>query len=190
MQKKQAKLPKKKLIFVLVGVCLATAAALFWVVSNEIAINQDRARFVNAEHEKTLIVEKLLGSLNGNALSTRDQNECFNTEQGPYDNGRLWCQVATVIKLNSSISFSNIGERYKVAAADLPGTPFYSSGAGLTERFWIVVPRGIPCNLSEISDQGKSYGGPTSNPFTNKDRPAIAITCADRARAAYYTYVQ
>ena len=92
--------PSKKVEAWIVTLGIVCLGLLIWFIVNAMQTAQDRARFVEVSKEKSQIASRLADSLGDNVVSTREQDECFNTEQGPWDNGYLWCQVATVIALH------------------------------------------------------------------------------------------
>lgn len=159
---------------------------LIWVIVNAVLVAQDRARFAEVSQEKSLIASRLADSLGNNVISTREQDECFNAEQGPWDNGNLWCQVATVLSLQHEIDFQETGKTYLAIgdAVSLKG----DSASGMFPEYWIEIGRSMKCQLEYKYADDRQEGGAMSIPFSGKERTALAITCADRARASYYPY--
>lgn len=166
---------------------LVCIGLLVWFFVSAVRIAQDRTRFEEVSKQKSLIASQLAKTLGGNVVSIREQDECFNAEQGPWDHGNLWCQVATVIDLKQDAELSRVGEEF-VVIAQTAGANSHSSGSGLAARFWYVGKEGVTCNLIAQDSMGREVGGATSDPFGAGAKPAVAITCADRARAAFYPY--
>lgn len=181
------KQPSKRVKAWIVTLGLVCLGLLIWFSVNAVQIAQDRTRFEEVSKQKSLVASQLAKTLGSNVVSTREHDECFNAEQGPWDNGRLWCQVATVIVLKQDAEFNKVGEAY-VAIAQAVGVNPHKSGSGLMARFWYVSKEGTTCNLIAQDGSGQEVGGATSDPFSQNAKPAVAITCADRARGAFYPY--
>lgn len=155
-------------------------------MAHQIGVNNDRKRFEEASKAKSAIVERLVNYLGDNVESTREQDECFNTEQGPWDNGRLWCQVATVVSLKGDVDYSSVAQQYvefghAFGWSDGSNKPFDGS--------WIEGSPVIKCQLVYQNSSGKTIGLATLIPFKPSEKVALAMTCADRAQASYYPYV-
>jgi len=176
---------RKTLIWLAVAAVLVLAS-IGWFVFEQLAIHNDRLRFEDASNVKTAVVNRLATYLGNNVVSTREQDECFNTEQGPYDNGRLWCQVATVIRLKADVDYNLLGMQLSTVAQQ-DGEVANSSGAGSTERFWLTL-KSMDCGIVMTTSRGVQYGSITKDVLSPIDKPAIAIACADRAMASYYPY--
>lgn len=178
--------PNRKTLVWLVAAAIVLLALIGWFVFEQLAIHNDRLRFEDAANVKTDVTNHLVTYLSDNVISTREQDECFNTEQGPYDNGRLWCQVATVIQLKRDVDYASAAQQYVKfgqASGWLTGTnePFTGS--------WIMKSKdGVKCQLIYRDGADKQVGLAASIPFTGEDHIALAITCADRAMAVYYPY--
>lgn len=126
--------------------------------------------------------------LDKNARSAKEQDECFNTEQGPYNHGRLWCQVATVIGLNKPIDYKNVGEKF-LMIANKYGKAFSSKQA--SDPYFGVIISGINCSFDYDDGNTQHYINAISRPFENNNTyPVIAISCADHAQSAYYPFTE
>src|SRR5690242_6142547 len=108
---KRLRIQKKYMILGALTALLAIGL-IWWMVAIQIARDRDYAKFQDTKQQKSLIVAKLQDYLGNNVVDTREQDECFNAEQGPYDHGNLWCQVATIINLQRDIRYSKIGDVY------------------------------------------------------------------------------
>jgi hypothetical protein len=178
--------PSRKTLIWLVAATVIVLAIAGWFVFEQLAVHNDRLRFEDAASVKTEVTSRLVTYLGSNVISTREQYECFNAEQGPYDNGKLWCQVATVIRLKRDVDYASVAQQYVKfgqASGWLTGTnePFTGS--------WIMKSKdGVKCQLIYRDGADKQVGLAASIPFTGEDHIALAITCADRAQAKYYPY--
>lgn len=192
MEKPQSKtrtkgkeLAKRKKILIFSGGFLALVVVFAgW---QYITIRQDDKRFAAVEQKKHRLAEGLKSELGGVVLASRDKNECFNTEQGPYDNGRLWCQTATIITLKQAVDYQTVARSY----IEL-GRPFGTANAlenTLFPKYYINMSEGLTCQLDYNDPDGKYQGGAMSKPFDDSDKPALAIACADRAKAKHYPFV-
>lgn len=149
---------------------------------------QDSKRFARVEKDGTVVTDKLVARLGNKVVDVQKKKVCFNTEQGPYDNGRLWCQVATVVKLNADVSYDEVGNWFIASVQTGKQTPGSSKNYGV-QRYWYDSGEGMTCKLSAIDSQGHEAGGSTRVPYDEGDKPAIAIACADRAKAKHYPYI-
>lgn len=175
---------QKSVIFTVLGLLLFGALTL--VVLQKISIKNDLARFQAVEKQKNQIVKQLTDYLGNNVVSTWESNECFNTEQGPYDNGYLWCQTATIIKLSSSVDYKVLGQEYsKIGSTE--GYKVTSTGDPFPS-YSLMTKQKISCEL-ESRDSGRDTGASRMAPFKGEEQSAAAITCADRAKAKHYPYV-
>jgi len=184
---RQGHISSRKNLVWLVGVAIVVLAIIGWFVFEQLAIHNDRLRFEDASNVKTAVVNRLATYLGNNVVSTREQDECFNAEQRPYSNGRLWCQVATVIRLKQDVDYASVAQEYikfGQASGWLTGTnePFTGS--------WVMKGQnGVKCQLEYQYSDGKQTGlVATRVPFRGVDHTALAIACADRAMASYYPY--
>jgi len=148
----------------------------------------DRKKFQSIEQKKTDVVGVLTASLGDKVTTTEDASLCFNTEQGPYDNGKLWCQAASKMRLNEDISFEELGSKF-ITAANEKGLET-GSEKGRLPRFWFDVDNGRYCELSLVNSSGEVFGGATQGLLTSKDSLTMAVACADRAKAKYYRYIE
>ena len=180
--------PSRRQLIWLIIVFLLIVGATGWLAINQIMIASDRTRFESVSKDKSLIASRLVATLGDNVISTREQDECFNAEQGPWDSGNLWCQVATVINLRADIDYASVGRGY----SDLGNALGLRSGStqGLFPEYWIETKEGMKCELESKASSSLRDGGARRIPFNNSEHIALAITCADRAREAFYTYDQ
>lgn len=139
----------KKRVFILVLAAFVVLTLIGWFVFERLAIHNDRLRFEDASNVKTEVTNRLVTYLGNNVMSTREQDECFNAAQSPYDNGKLWCQVATVIRLKGDVDFSTLGKQF-LAMARQEGKAASMSGSGVTQRFWLMS-QSMSCQLSNAS---------------------------------------
>lgn len=184
MSKKRSKKDKKKQIFLL-GLCALFLLMVAVVVISKINERNDRLRFAHAETAKSKIANTLADRLGDNIASVRDRNECFYTEQGPFDRGRLWCQVGTVIELNQEVEYSSIGQEYLQIGRD------FGEGraeGGIFPDYRVDLPEEMSCHLQFRDVEGNNFGGARKIIFERGEGPVISVTCADRARAMHYPY--
>ena len=118
--------------------------------------------------------------------SVSEKNECFNTEQGPYDNGKLWCQTASVALLNKDYSYEDIGKIFSETTAVRGLKTSMSENYGV--KRYSVTASDITCRLSLINRENKLYGGDNYGVLAGVSRPALSVSCADRAKAKHYPY--
>lgn len=163
---------------------------LVFVILQQVSKQSDARRFAAAQKTKDAVVAELVDYLGDNVVSTRKQNECFNTEQGPYDNGYLWCQTASIVLLRSNVDFMDLSTKF-IAVARADGfTAENSDSDSPIARSWFEFDEGLSCNLSSKDVSGDEHGGATSDPLYQIAPPAFAVSCADRAKAKHYPHVE
>lgn len=187
LQKKHPVAPSKYL-WKIIAVCILSLILLV-VGLRQLGKYNDRARYNKAEKEESTIAEQLSKSLEAKVDSKEQRNVCFNTEQGPYDNGKLWCQIATVIKLHADVDFKEVGEQFLAIARSRQHNATSSQNSGVP-RYWFDMNEKMSCGLSLITSSGEKYGSSTRKVLSRSDAPAIAISCSDRARARHFPYVE
>ena len=180
---KKNKFSKKRCM--IIGLCLVLLLATWFIYAQAVRA-KDRQRFKEAETVRNQIVEQLAEHLGDNVKEISDHDECFNTEQGPYDNGRLWCQVATSITVEQDVSYKVAGEAFLDAGEDLG--LHTKSLSGDFPRFWAELEGGVTCQLQYRSAKNDDLGG--ARRITLEDGPALAVACADRAKAKHYPYTE
>lgn len=175
---------KSMLMYVILGL-LGMGIITFYVI-DQLDLARDRHRFEEAKQQKASLVSRISSQLGTNVISVYDNDQCFNSEQGPYNNGRLWCQSASIIRLSGNIDFAAIGATY-LSLGKAMGLP-----VGMNSPFpgyWLEPIQGLRCQLEYQDDKGGLYGLARRVPFGEGDKSALAIACADRARIAYYPFV-
>ncbi len=174
-----------KRILIILGVIIILLAA--WFIFNAYNRTQDKARFQQAEEVKAQVASELVAYLGDNVTSVSEKNECFNTEQGPFDNGRLWCQASTIIQLNDNIEFISVGSVFLKSDHDLIKESQYG-GEGDWLNYTITLHNGIGCNLATITEDGKYTGSARRNVLYGKSNASVSVACSDRAKAKHYPY--
>lgn len=127
-------------------------------------------------------------SLGDNVISKREKDECFDTGQGPYDNGYLWCQASTIFTLANDIDPEGVGSEFLSSASAL-GSGRKATGYELP-LYIVELTIGSKCHLSIRTSTGEEVNGARRNPFDlNTTRPMVGVTCGDRAKARHYPYI-
>lgn len=171
------------IVLIALAVLLVLTVALW-----KVAQFRDRSWFLGIGAKQALISDGLVEVLGGNVASVEKRNICFNTEQGPYDNGKLWCQIATVIKLRTDIDQEAMGEKF-VELAEAAKFAATSSRSYGVPGYWFKVDKDVLCKFSAVSTSGEEISGAVHRPFSEKDVPALAVSCAHRAKAKHYQYI-
>lgn len=175
---------KKALKVVAIVLTLLAVGLGFWWGNRYV----DGRRFADISVKKDLIVGGLIDHLDNVVVSSEPRNTCFNSGQGPYDNGKLWCRVVTVIKLDRDIDQREIGNEF-IRLANSKGFEARQSNDSEISKYEFVLSNGVGCMLNAIASDGEEIGAAYGTPLTSADAPAIAVSCADRARARHYPYV-
>ena len=182
----------KKKILVLVGLGLIVALATAFTVTKSISQHNDRLRFAEADKEQSLMVDKLSEYLGDRVMLEDKRNVCFNTEQGPYDNGRLWCQASTIVRLKADVDFVELGNKF-VELSGVMGLRSSSSISYGVPTFWFEPSQEthgkMRCSLGYIGTSGEERSAGAYDVLFGVPPPALAIACADRAKAKHYPYI-
>jgi len=167
------------------GIFIGLALVLLAVL--EITQYMDGLRFVNIDKKKSVIANELSTYLGDNVTSVQNKKECFNTGQGPYDDGYLWCQTSTIFGLKHDIDPQEFGSEFLKASSSF-GTGRHATGYGLP-LYFVELTDGSKCYLGIKLASGNEVNGARSDPFyLYPTKPAVAVTCGDRAKAKHYPY--
>lgn len=148
----------------------------------------DSRKFDDIEEKKSVIVTGLSAYLGENVMFQKDKDECFDTGQGPYDDGYLWCQTSTVFSLKQDIKAQELGDEFLSVGAQI-GKGGVASGYELP-LYNIQLPNGPRCYLGMELSSGEEINGARKNPLDgNSKKPSVAVTCGDRAKARHYPFV-
>ena len=141
--------------------------------------------FCGNEKKQIILANNLSESLGGNVESKREKNECFDTGQGPYDNGYLWCQTSTIFMLANDIDPKDIGTEF-LRLGGTVGSGHEATGYELP-LYFTELTEGPKCHLGIRTSSGVEVNGARRNPFdSNVAKPMVAVTCGDRAKAEHY----
>jgi hypothetical protein len=176
-KQKKSNIARNTLLVVVVTVICAVGAYLIY---DQISQRLDESRFSQANTEKQAIANEIINKL-GKPLETEEKNVCYNTEQGPYDNGNLWCRTSAAIYFPkaSDVNFDslqNVIKDAKLFSIDL-------------NEALVELNNGIKCSLENKT--GVVATNPSRRFSTNNEsKQTILIICADRAKAKHYPFVQ
>lgn len=165
----------KKWLAILVAVFVLLITVVVWF---SISTNRDAARFQEAEAAKDKVFSAVVAKI-GDPIATDEKNVCYNSEQGPYDNGRLWCQTASAAYFSFRIADDHMHALYHdaIQSSDVTevGSDFYGSDD-------------LRCRL-------ETYAGEhAKRPAYYLDENArssytVVMSCIDRAKAKHYPFV-
>ena len=178
--KQSSKWSNKRILVLLLCALLAYLfiAILFFKTSQYL----DAKKFSNAERTQKQITNEIVNKLGDLVTSVQTKNVCFITEQGPYDNGTLWCQTASVVNLKSRIEYQNIIEPV-INFANQEKILYQKSDA-----LFVTTKSGVKCSIISKDPNGDSTGSSTRDPLLNIKGPVVSVSCADRAKAKHYPY--
>jgi hypothetical protein len=152
-----------------------------WFLATAKAINDDKQRFVKANELKSIVFNELVSEM-GQPITKVERKECYNSEQGPYDDGRLWCVVTDAVYYVNEVdekgirdSFVNIAESHGLQTRLPDGqTGFHVVG-------------NLACDL--YIESGKFANDPGYGfPVIENSKQTIFIRCADRALAKHFQF--
>lgn len=172
----------KKIKNLFLGVAVATLTILGFVLLRTIEVRQDANKFAEADRVKQAVFEDLVEKMGETPTHIVEKDVCYNTEQGPYDNGRLWCQVASIAYYSNRLEASGLEESFEGALSQngLSGT---IAPSGKT----VFYVRELPCAIETLTDIMAVEPG-YYFPKNNSAKQALIVRCADRAKAKHYSY--
>lgn len=166
----------------LVGVVIV-ALSLAWLVQVKISQHYDGQRFAEADKKRQTVFMQLVQRL-GAPTKIDDSNVCYNSEQGPFDNGRLWCQIASAAYFRSTLPKTTINEYFR----EIVEANGYMSTDQRVGELEFEGEKDLPCELI-------IYEGPLAlEPgfYLQADvhsKQTVIVRCSDRAKAKHYTYI-
>src|SRR5690606_17724677 len=130
MAKKTSRRLNKKIGGLLTGITMAAILILGFLLLRTIEIRQDANKFADADRVKQVVFDDLVEKMDKTPTHIVEKDVCYNTEQGPYDNGRLWCQVASAAYFVDKIPKNEIRNNFRdiVRSKGLPGRDTPASG--------------------------------------------------------------
>src|SRR3990167_1194111 len=159
-KKKNSMSPKKQTVIVLVSITVLLVSYFMLFVPYF-----EKKKFQNIEKEKNILVSKLDQYIKNDTVYKRSNNSCFKTEQGPFDNGKLWCQTSTEIALVKDIDYKVLEESISQNNTSEDDTK---------------------CKLFYKSEEGKEFGSIVRLPKEEPKTPYLIVGCANRAQKAQY----
>lgn len=169
-----------------VGIVVAVVLTLatIWKIPQYL----DGLRFADMDKKKSTIVDELSINLGHSIYSRRDVKECFNTGEGPYDNGYLWCQTSTIFVLKNDVSKNEIGTGFLRAGASVGQA--LGSEDGDISYYLIKLSDETTCHMSGKFESGEEFNGARRNPIDDgMQPPVIAVSCGNKAKAKHYPYI-
>lgn len=165
-------------------VSLVLAAILLaWFIQARISQHYDGQRFAEADRKKQVVFDELMQSM-GAPITIKDQKRCYQSQQGPFDNGRLWCETSSAGYFAEPIPMQEITGKFE--------SIFHEHGwNGMNDRraeFEFEGAKDIPCEL--IIKDGVLAQEPGSGlPGEIQSKQTVIISCSDRAKAKHYDYI-
>ncbi len=180
MPKKQQSSKRKTIIIAIVIMAVFSIGSFLLIAQRN---RQDANRFAEADKNMQAVFNDLVQSV-GTPIETETKNVCYNTENGPYDNGRLWCRVSAAAyfaHVAPGSSIKNILE----TVVDNNNLPSAISDSGDAVFY---AAEGVPCSL--IVYDGEAAKNPGHRFGKNAEsKLTLVVRCADRAKAKHYPYM-
>ncbi len=184
------KKPKKPTIFskkatgvVLLSIVLIATTLLAY---SRHAQYQDAKKFKQAQSQKTQVFNAMVDSL-GNVYKKEEKNVCFQSEQGPYDNGKLWCQVSSAAYFQRPIPEAEMKDIYeKIVTQDQMNQKYFQSDTSREK-----AQKNQKKKICTIETWNGVDASTTPYFFSDIDssKTTIVVKCADRAKAKHYPFV-
>lgn len=180
---------KAKTALLTIGALLLAGGIAYYFVhrANVVAANNDKARFSEADQKQQMVFDELLQKVGATPIQTVNRDLCYSSEQGPYDHGRLWCQVSEIAYFSGDtpvlstesvkIYFDDIVREHSLKTTNQRAADLEFEGA---DR--------LPCEVELITGE---FAKDSTNYFPgNADaNQSIAVLCADRAKINHYPYI-
>lgn len=172
---------KDKKILYIGAIIFTIALALFGI--NKVLVYQDGRRFAEADQKQQMVFDELVQAV-GTPIQVTDKNACYNSEQGPYDNGVLWCQVASAAYYAEKQSEGSLRAAWERVLSEnrLPSEQTDANGLVFN------AAKGIICILRVYNDYSATRPG-FFLPENLGSKQTFVIDCADRAKAKHYPYI-
>jgi len=181
MGKKIQQNSKKKKIVTIAVVSVLVLIGLF--TRDFVQDKLDTQRFAQAEASKNTAFTALINGLSG-IIRTETQQRCYNSERGPYDNGRLWCEVSSVAYLDNVIPESDLEQKLK----GIIQTENWSATNKRAAKVEFEGARDLVCEML-VYDGNLATEPGYSLPNEPRSKQTVIVTCADRAKAKHYPYI-
>jgi len=159
------------IVLVLLAVCLG-----FWWGNRHL----DGRRFAEADRKAHAVLTSLVQSI-GAPIHSESSKVCFNTEHGPWDDGRLWCQVAAVAffaletpPTSIDNAFTQVVEANNLQLVDKRAASLEFLGSD-------NLPCEVEFNTSESAKHPAYY-----LPSNQDAKQVLVVRCSDRAKAQHY----
>ena len=164
---------------------IALIALLFLLLFGGWKLSQlrDKARFLAADERKQTMVTQLQERA-GQPIARTEKNICYNAEEGPYDNGRLWCQTASALYYASEKPQPELEAHFNDIVAE-------NGWKNINERAQPLEfegARDLPCTLDIYTDTLASEP-PDYLPPNTSSKQTLVVQCASRASYKHYEYV-
>ncbi|MEK7626358.1 MAG: hypothetical protein AAB423_03350 [Patescibacteria group bacterium] len=155
--KKNQQIVDRRVVFIFMTIlAISILAILGTLVLDKI----DERKFQNLEKEKKSLVDSFNKTIGDRRVAENTKNTCFMAEQGPSDDGKLWCQVSTEIILSRNIDYVSVETN---------------------------LPKDVSrCDVFYKNDQGKEEGSIVNAPENEPKHPYLIISCANRARKPHF----
>lgn len=183
MAKKTPRRLNKKISGLLTGITMAAILILGFLLLRTIEIRQDANRFAEADRIKQAVFDDLIKAIGITPIQIEEKNVCYNSEQGPYDDGRLWCQVASAAYFADLTPQEDIVERFKAAVT---GRSYNLLTNGSGDFAFRVA--GMSCGLYVYDDILAVVPG-YYLPENALSKQTVIVRCSDRAKAKHYPYI-
>jgi hypothetical protein len=178
--KRKPFLSRKMLITLIVLGALVLIGVWFLIYTK--SINDDKQRFVNANELKNLLLNELIARM-GTPIKKDEINKCYNSEQGPWDDGSLWCGAAAVAYYANEVEENVVLDKFKNVAN------LHSIETKLEfRRLEFKTADKLPCYFQVYSGKFADSPGHGFQVETNT-KQTILISCADRALAKHFPYI-
>lgn len=182
--KKQPKTNRTILSWKLISIVALVLLLVAWFAQVRVSQHYDGLRFAEADKKKQIVFDELLNKID-TPLKIEKKNICYDSEQGPWDNGRLWCQVTSAAYFVEATSEMQIREIFEAVVNNnalrkietrANGTVFYGS-------------EDLLCSLTVYD--GLLAADPGFYLSDQRDsKQTVIVRCSDRAKAKHYPYIE
>jgi hypothetical protein len=173
----------QKIGYMRIGLAVVLILAVVVVALSFVGKNNDKQRFVAAHDRGELAVSLLAQSIKATPSGEEIKDTCYDAEQGPYDNGKLWCQTTAALYYTDVLGAQNIETEMRKIISDQKWDITNSRASNVE----FDGGANVPCELNVITDaRAQKPGNYLQGDM--KAKTAVILNCADRAKAKHYQF--
>lgn len=161
---------------------IMTGLFVYNSVKTNRTIQNDELRFSEADQKKKLVFGQLLEKIGAPPIAEDEKNICYNSSQGTYDSGELWCQVASVAYFPLVTPEAQIKSYFEEILKTSDARPQGESGLSFEGS------KDLPCKLM-VYNEGLAKNTPFYFSNMPGSKQTLVLICVDQAKNKHYPFV-